>query len=63
MKTITYVFVDKHKETIEVDDSVAEVYEELLRYEKKVNRKETRRHMSLEKCWKMVSISPILPQI
>lgn len=49
MRTITYVFVDKHKETIEVDDSVAEVYEELLKYEKKVNRKETRRHVSLEK--------------
>ncbi len=49
MRTITYVFVDKHKETIEVDDAVAEVYEELLKYEKKVNRKETRRHVSLEK--------------
>lgn len=49
MRTITYVFVDKHRETIEVDDSVAEVYEELLKYEKKVNRKETRRHVSLEK--------------
>lgn len=32
-----------------MDDSVAEVYEELLKYEKKVNRKETRRHVSLEK--------------
>lgn len=49
MRTITYVFVDKHRETIEVDDSVAEVYEELLKYEKKVHRKETRRHVSLKK--------------
>ncbi len=48
MKKITYTFADNHKEEIEVEDSVAEVYEELLKYEKKVNRKETRRHISLE---------------
>ncbi len=49
MKTIIYEFADGHKENIEVEDGVAEVFYELEKYEQKVNRKETRRHISLSK--------------
>ena len=48
MKTITYTFADGHKQEIEVSDEIAEVFYELEKYEKKVNRKETRRHTSLQ---------------
>lgn len=48
MKYITYTFADGHKEELEVTDEVAEVFYELEKYEKKVNRKETRRHVSLD---------------
>lgn len=48
MKTILYTFADGHKEELEVTDEVAEVFYELEKYEQKVNRKETRRHVSLE---------------
>jgi hypothetical protein len=47
MSTIHYQFADGHTEEIEVTDEVAAVYEQLLKYEKKVERKETRRHISL----------------
>ena len=46
MKTIIYDFADGKRE-IEVSDETAELYESILKYEKKVNRKETRRHVSL----------------
>ena len=48
MKTITYTFADGHKQEIEVTDEIADVFYELEKYEKKVNRKETRRHTSLQ---------------
>ena len=48
MKTILYTFADGHKEELEVTDEVAEVFCELEKYEQKVNRKETRRHVSLD---------------
>lgn len=48
MKIITYTFADGHKEELEVTDEVAEVFYELEKYEQKVNRKETRRHVSLD---------------
>lgn len=47
MKTIRYKLADGRITEIEVKDEVAEVYEQILAYEKKVNRKETRRHISL----------------
>lgn len=48
MRIITYTFADGHKEELEVTDEVAEVFYELEKYEQKVNRKETRRHVSLD---------------
>lgn len=48
MKTILYTFADGHKEELEVTNEVAEVFYELEKYEQKVNRKETRRHVSLD---------------
>ena len=48
MKTVIYTFADGHKEELEVTDEVAEVFYELEKYEQKVNRKETRRHVSLD---------------
>lgn len=48
MKTIKYKLADGHSVDIEVSDEIAEVYEQILTYEKKVHRKETRRHASLD---------------
>lgn len=47
MLTIHYKFADGHTEEIQVTDEVAAVFEQLEKYEKKVERKETRRHVSL----------------
>ena len=47
MPTIQYKFADGHKEEIEVSDEVAAAFAQLEKYEKKVERKETRRHISL----------------
>ncbi len=47
MLTIHYKFADGHTEEIEVTDEVAAAFEQLEKYEKKVERKETRRHVSL----------------
>ena len=47
MKTIQYKFADGHTEEIEVSDEVAAAFAQLEKYEKKVERKETRRHVSL----------------
>ncbi len=47
MPIIHYKFADGHTETIEVTDEVATAFEQLKKYEKKVERKETRRHVSL----------------
>ena len=47
MPTIHYQFTDGRFEDIDVSEEVAAVYEQLLIYEKKVERKETRRHISL----------------
>ena len=47
MQVISYKFVDGHKEEIEVSDEVAAAFAQLEKYEKKVERKETRRHISL----------------
>ena len=49
MKIIAYEFADGHTEHIEVEDDVAEVFAEIEKYEQKLNRKETRRHISLSK--------------
>ncbi len=47
MPTIHYKFADGHTEEIEVADDIAVAFEQLEKYEKKVERKETRRHVSL----------------
>ena len=47
MPTIHYKFADGHTEEIEVTEEVAATFEQLEKYEKKVERKETRRHVSL----------------
>lgn len=47
MPTIHYKFADGHTEEIEVTDEVAAAFEQLGKYEKKVERKENRRHVSL----------------
>lgn len=49
MPLITYKFADRHTEEIEVSEKVAAAFEQFLIYEEKVNRKEKRRHKSLEK--------------
>ena len=47
MKIIHYKFADGHTEEIEVTNEAAAAFELLEKYEKKVERKETRRHVSL----------------
>lgn len=47
MLIIHYKFADGHTEEIEVTDEVAAAFEQLEKYAKKVERKETRRHVSL----------------
>ena len=47
MQVISYKFADGHTEEIEVSDEVAAAFAQLEKYEKKVERKETRRHISL----------------
>ena len=47
MTLIHYKFADGHMEEIEVTEEVAATFELLENYEKKVERKETRRHVSL----------------
>lgn len=47
MPLITYKFADGHSEEIEVSDEVAAAFAQLEKYEKKVERKEIRRHVSL----------------
>ncbi len=47
MPTIHYKFADGNTEEIEVTNEVAAAFEQLEKYEKKVERKETRRHVSL----------------
>lgn len=48
MTIINYQFADGHTEEIEVTEEVAAAFEELQKYGKKVERKETRRHISLD---------------
>lgn len=48
MKTYTYKFADGTKSTVEVDDELYEVLTEMDRQERYGNRRETRRHVSLE---------------
>lgn len=47
MQVISYKFADGHTEEIEVSDEVATAFAQLEKYEKKVECKETRRHVSL----------------
>lgn len=47
MKNINYKFVDGTTKTIEVEDSFYEYYEKLETETKKIDRKETRRHISM----------------
>lgn len=49
MPIIHYKFADGHTEEIEVTEEVAAAFEQLKKYEKKVERKETRRHVSFDK--------------
>lgn len=49
MPIIYYKFADGHTEEIEVTEEVAAVFEQLEKYEKKIERKETRRHISFDK--------------
>lgn len=49
MPTILYRFSDGHYENIEVTEEFAESYAEMEHREYLVNRKETRRHQSLDK--------------
>lgn len=49
MISIHYKFADGHTEEIVVTDEVAAAFEQLEKYEKKVERKETRRHVSYER--------------
>ncbi len=48
MKEILYEFYDGHVECLEVEDAVAEVYGQIVTEEERNERKETRRHQSLE---------------
>lgn len=48
MKTITFKFVDGTNSTVEISDELADVYEQIIKYEKKVHRKDTRRHTSID---------------
>ena len=52
MPTILYHFSDGHNEEIEVTEEFAESYAEMKHREYLVNRKETRRHLSLDKSMK-----------
>ena len=47
MPLITYKFADRHIEEIEVSEEVAAAFAQLEKHEKKIERKETRRHVSL----------------
>lgn len=47
MPTIHYIFADGHTEEIAVSEEVAAVFEQFQKYEKKVNRKETRQYIFL----------------
>ena len=49
MPIIHYKFADGHTEEIEVTEKVAAAFEQLEKYEKKVERRETRRHVSFDK--------------
>ena len=49
MTLIHYKFADGHMEEIEVTEAIAAAFEQLEKYEKKVERKETRRHISYER--------------
>lgn len=48
MKTITFKFVNSTSTTVEISDELAKVYEKIIKYEKKVHRKDTRRHTSID---------------
>ncbi|MCH5165515.1 MAG: hypothetical protein J1G01_03840 [Clostridiales bacterium] len=48
MKTMTFKFVDGTSSTVEISDELADVYEKIIKYEKKVHRKDTRRHTSID---------------
>lgn len=49
MKKIIYTFNDGTTNEVEVSDEMYALYEDLESAEKKTNRKETRRHQSLER--------------
>ncbi len=49
MPIINYKFADGHTEEIKVMEEVVAAFEQLEKYEKKVERKETRRHVSYER--------------
>lgn len=49
MAKLNYQFADGHFEEIEVSDEFKCQYEEMERKERNINRKETRRHQSLDK--------------
>lgn len=48
MKTITYKFCDGTTQTVEVSDELYSIHEELEKAERCNNKRETRRHISLD---------------
>ena len=48
MKTITYKFADGKVSTVEVSDEFYEAYQNLEKADQLANRRETRRHVSME---------------
>lgn len=48
MKTVTYKFADGTKSEVQVSDELYAVIEEMEKAERSSNRRETRRHVSLE---------------
>ena len=47
MKTITYTFADGTTQTVEVDEALYALHEKLDKQERRNNKRETRRHTSL----------------
>ncbi len=48
MKTVVYRFADGTKSEVQVDDELYAVIEEMEKVERSSNRRETRRHVSIE---------------
>lgn len=62
MAVILYRFADGHREELEVTEEFAAEYAEMEHREYLINRKETRRHQSLDKSMERVTF-PIRRQM